>query len=265
MIAAFLLAAASQAAAPAAQAEICTLVTPRGDAVRVAAMSWSEDGNLLGLIPVAGTVWPRDTLAGERNSFDRSGAGQHRFVFGNEHGVVFELGPRLAGRPARAATLFRNAAAGPDLPLAFGYCEIGTAPEAVEAIATSVQPQSVGAGIPAFDPALWPESDCAMLLGDGRQVRVHFDLQGQTAVALASPGLWGGRRIVADMRWLNGSAGIFDHDGGPSGTAANYGSRSSSSAAKLIRFQRIGGGAAESLNGYAICGYATTVRRAAEQ
>jgi hypothetical protein len=266
VIAALFLAMASQAASPPGpQAEICTLLTPRGDAVRIAAMSWSTEGDRLGLIPVAGTIWPRETIAGARNRFDRSPAGPRRFIFGDAHGVVFELGERLAGRPARSATLFRNAEEGPGLPLAFGYCERGPAPDAEDALDTSVQPASVGAGIPAFDTALWPETDCAMLLGDGRRVRISFDLQGRSGVALTSPDLWGGHRVVADMRWLESGAGLFDHDGGPSGTAMNYGSRTGSSVARLIRFQQIGGGAAAGLNGYAICGASTTVRRAVAQ
>jgi hypothetical protein len=256
-------AAAFQASPSIPQAELCTLVTPRGDVVRVAAMAWSTDGSRLGLVPVAGSAWPREAIAGLRNRADRGREAPPQFVFGDAQGVVFEFGPRLAGRAGRSATLFRKAEDGTGLPLAFGYCERGPAPAAEDAIDTAVQPAAVGANIPAFDPALWPETDCAMLLGDGRQLRIAFDLQGRDGVALTSPGLWGGRRIVADMRWLNGAAGVFDHDGGPTGTAANYGA--GTSAAKLIRFQRIGGDAAEGLNGYAICGYPTVVRRAAAQ
>lgn len=262
VIAALFLAAASQAAA---QAEICTLVTPRGDTIRVAAMAWSSDGTRLGLVPAAGSAWPREAIAGVRNRAAGRPAGPPRFLFGDAHGLVFEFGQRLAGRTARSATLFRNAEEGSGLPLAFGYCALGPAPEALDAVDTSVQTASAGAGIPAFDPVLWPERDCAMLLGDGRQVRLNFDLQGRDGVAVTSPGLWGGRRVVADMRWLDGAAGVFDHDGGPSGTAANYGSSSGSSAVKLIRFQRIGGDAAANLTGYAICGYPTVERRAVAQ
>lgn len=260
MIAALSLLAAVQGAP---QAEICTLLTPRGDAVRVAAMAWSTDGSRLGLVPATGSAWPREAIAGVRNRADRGRNAPPQFTFGDAHGVVFEFGPRLAGRPGRSATLFRRAEDGTGLPLAFGYCELGPAPDAEDAVDTSVQPASVGAGIPAFDPALWPQTDCAILLGDGRQLRLVFDLQDRDGVALTSAGLWGGHRIVADMRWLNASAGLFDHDGGPSGTAANY--VSGSSAAKLIRFQRIGGDVADGLAGYAICGFGTIERRPAAQ
>ncbi|HTU12767.1 MAG TPA: hypothetical protein VMG08_17895 [Allosphingosinicella sp.] len=266
VIGAFLLAAAAQAAAPAAaQAEICTLVTPRGDLVRVAAMAWSSDGTQLGLIPVAGGVWPREAIVGTRNRAGRGRAGGPRFLFGNARGLAFELGERLASQPARSATLFRNAESGPGLPLAFGYCAFGPAPPAEDAVDTSAQPAAVGADIPAFDPALWPEQDCAMLLGDGRRIRLGFDLRGRDAVSLSSAELWGGRRLMADMRWLPSGVGLFDHDGGPTGTAANYGVDSGSSAAKLISFQSLGGNAAESLKGYAICGYQAVVRRAVAQ
>lgn len=260
VIAALSLLAAVQAAP---QAEVCTLVTPRGDAVHVAAMAWSSDGSRLGLVPVSGGVWPREAIVGTRVSTGHNRGAPPRFVFGDAHGLVFELGPRLAGRTDRAATLFRNGADGPGLPLAFGYCAMGPAPAADDAVDSTAQPASAVANIPAFDPALWPESDCAMLFGDGRQARVNFDLQGRDSVAITSPALWDGHRVVADLRWLDQAAGVFDHDGGPTGTAANYGA--GSSAVKLIRFQRFGGGAPESLNGYAICGYAAVVRRAAQQ
>jgi hypothetical protein len=256
------LALAAQAS-PARQAEICALVTPRGDTVRVAALAWSNDGSRLGLAPSAGSVWPREAIVGTRNRTDARPEAPPQFVFGGANGLVFEFGPRLAGRTGRSATLFRRAEDGTGLPLAFGYCERGPEPAVEDAADSTAQPAAVGMNIPAFDPALWPENDCAMLLGDGRQIRVNFDLQGRDGVALTSPDLWSGRRVVADMRWLNDAAGVFDHDGGPSGTAANY--RAGASAVKLIRFQRIGGGAPEGLNGYAICGYATVVRRAAEQ
>jgi hypothetical protein len=261
MIAALLL----QAATPAVpQGEICTLVTPRGDAVRVAAMPWSTDGSRLGLVPMAGSAWPREAIAGVRNPAAPNRQAPPQFSFGNARsGVVFEFGPRLAGRMDRSATLFRKAEDGTGLPLAFGYCARGPAPDTEDAVDTSVQPASVGADIPAFDVALWPQDDCAMLLSDGRQLRINFDLPSRTSVALTSPGLWGGRRLVTDMRWLNGRAGMFDHDGGPTGTAANYGN--GTSAAKLIRFQRLGDGAGDGLSGYAICGYETVVRRATAQ
>lgn len=260
----FLLAAAQAASPSAPQAEICTMLTPRGDVVRAAALAWSSDGSRLGLVPVPGGIWPREAIVGMRRTAETRGA-RPRFVFGDSSGVILEFGDRFTGRPARAVTLFRNAAAGPYLPLAYGYCEFGPAPQAEDAADTSTQPASVGAGIPAFDPALWPERDCAMLLGDGRRVRITFDLRDGGGVALTSPELWGERRIVAAIGWSANGVGVFDNDGGPTGTAVSYGTRSVSSVARLIRFERIGGRTATNLSGYAFCGAATTVRRAVAQ
>lgn len=251
LLAAALQAAAAPAASAAPPAEICALVTPRGDVLHFAAMPWSEDGSRLGLAPAQGSAWPADAIVGTRN---RAG----RFGFGREGGVVFELGARVAGRLARSATLYRNQ--GDGLPLAFGFCQPGPAPDVADAVDTSAQPAAVGADIPAFDPQNWPIEDCGLLLSDGRRVRFGYHHVGPDRVNLTSADLWPGETVTASSGEDGKTAAqVFRRPGGPDGVVSLV--VVPPRGASLIRILHLGVATAPDLTAYGICGYREVVRR----
>src|ERR1700710_2336314 len=194
-MASLLRAVALQAAVPppAQQAEICSLVTPRGDAIHFAAMAWSRDGSRLGLAPVDGSSWPADAIVGTRSPTPGGG-----FVFGHGRGIAFDLGDRVTGRLDRSATLFGNEGRG--LPLAFGFCRLGPAPDVADAVDTLVQPAAVGADIAAFDPQHWPSDRCALLLSDGRRMRFAYHVSAGNRMRLSSADLWPGGPVIATIR-----------------------------------------------------------------
>ena len=261
MVAALALLAMAAAQPAAAEAvPVCALVTPGGHAIGFY-IGGDDRPDHIRLSATAGSVWPAATL---RASAGRSGSNL-RFAIGTgRRGLTLELRSLAAGQTQRLASLFLRDGQSTGVPVAFGYCE----DRPVDATATppSSDPAAVGADHEAFDPARWPEDDCALLLSDGRRLRFSFTLTRDEQLRFASRELWAGRSLTLPVRWLEsrefvqlGAFGGEGGDGGPEGLQMMYveGRR----AAKLIRFRQLGDAGMPGLSGYGICGYSGTVRR----
>ena len=261
MVAALAFLAMASVAQPAAEAvPVCTLVTPGGHAIGFY-IGGDDQPNHIRLSATSGSIWPAATL---RASAGRSGSSL-RFAIGTgRRGLTLELRNLAAGQTQRLASLFLRDGETTSVPVAFGYCE----DRPVDATATlpSSDPAAVGADQAAFDPARWPEDDCALLLSDGRRIRFTFTLTKDEQLRLASRELWAGRSITMPIRWLEsrefvqlGAFGGEGADAGPEGLQMMF--VDERRAAKLIRFRRLGDAAMPSVSGYGMCGYSGRVRR----
>ena len=255
---AFLALAAAQPAAEAVP--VCTLVTPGGNPVGFY-IGGDDAPNRVRLSPTSGSIWPAATLVA---SIERSGSSL-RFTLGTgPRGLTLELRSLAAGQTQRLASLFLRQGQSTTVPVAFGYCE--DRPVDAHATPPSSDPAAVGADLAAFNPARWPEDDCALLLSDGRRIRFTFTLTRDEQLRLASRELWAGRSVTLPIRWLEsrefvqlGAFGGDGAEGGPEGLQMLFVDRPR--AAKLIRFRRLGDPGMANLSGYGFCGYPGTVRR----
>lgn len=246
----------------------CALTTPAGDNVRFSVPAWEEDGEEIALVAGQESIWPTRTLPGARNIMTGSERARRMFAFGSGNGVALEIGEAAGENPSsRPATLFRRDRQRVGLPLAYGFCSQPAERRVMiyRMIDTNFDPREIGATIPAFDPAGWPERDCGLVLGDGRQGRFSFNLTGGDQVRLAGSGLWGGRPVSLPIRWQDRGDGLqfgtFGRRGGPNGSQTMYVEQSSGNAVKLIHLSDLGDVAANTEGGYAICGYRGIVRR----
>ena len=257
---AFLAMAAAAQPAGAETVPVCTLVTPGGQAVGFY-LGGDDRPNHIRLSATSGSIWPAATL---RASAGRSGSNLLFAIGTGQRGLTLELRGLAPGQTQRLASLFLRDGQTSVLPVAFGYCE----DRAVDATATppAAEAVAVGADLAAFDPARWPDDDCALLLSDGRRIRFTFTLTRDEQLRLASRELWAGRSVTLPMRWLESrefvQLGAFGADGtedGPEGLQMMFVDRRR--AAKLIRFRRLGDASMPNLSGYGMCGYSGTVRR----
>lgn len=252
---ALVLALSQAGAADVPDVPVCSLVTPRGDAVGFF-VAGDENPDRILLSPTPGSAWPARTIVGVRQA-------PLQFAIGERDGFVLELRPDSTGRFRRSATLFLRHNRHTSLPAAFGFCEDRRAPgEPTEVVA---EQSDVGANDAAFDPAHWPQHDCGLILSDGRRGRFDFTLTQGDQVRLASAELWSGHPVTVRIQWRNANdvqLGTFGRDGGPDGVQMMFvdGAR----AVKLVRLQQLGDPSAPQLTGYAICGYNQIVRRRAD-
>lgn len=257
MIAALLIAALQDAAAPPAAPYSCNLATPGGDRVAFMISSLRQEDSDIHLFAADGSVWPSRTLPAARGVARPEPSDRRWFAVGGGDGLLLEL-PRALATGPQAATLFRRKGRGISVPVAYGYCAPIPADTAVvyKPVDLSADPRRVGQDLPMFDPAKWPARDCALLLSDGTRSRMTFTLTRDTA-ELSGERLWGGHPQKLPIQWRQGQGvqvGTFRNPGGLSGFQTMY--AEGSTAAKLIRFQD------KDVNGYAICGYNDVVRRA---
>jgi hypothetical protein len=262
VIAAMIALALSQPAAPdrATAALHCSLVTPRSDAVGFVIPSWDESRDEISISGSEGTAWPRRTLAGRRGALTGSPGAARMFAFGSGNGLALEVAAS-PNQEIRSATLYRRSGRRVGLPLAFGFCAVRPDPAVHGMPDRNADSAEIGANIPAFDPARWPEGDCGLVLSDGRRVPFRFTLPNRDQVRLWSPALWADGPVTMAMRWDGGArsiSGSFARSGGPSGRQAT--AVSAPLAVRLIRLWQIGG--PTGLTGFGICGM-QLVRRAA--
>jgi len=256
MIAALLMAALQTTAAPSAAPYSCRLSTPGGDKVDFTIASLRDNDTDLDLFAADDSAWPSRTLPAARG-VSRPEPGDRRwFAMGGGDGLLLEL-PSSAAAGPQAATLFRRKGRGITVPVAYGYCAPAPAGNTIiyNVIDASADPRAVGQNMAIFDPARWTEPDCALLLSDGTRSRMKFTLKGET-VELSGERLWGGHPQKLPIKWLHGQGvqvGTFARPGKLSGIQTMY--VDDGTAAKLIRFQD------KDVNGYAICGYSSVVRR----
>ena len=257
MVVAALLLAFAQPAEP---VPVCTLVPPGGQNVGFF-IGGDDAPDTIRLSATPGSVWPTATLRATRMA--ASGANLRFSLGGDSGGLVLELGGLAVGRTQRPATLFRRDNQRITLPVAFGYCE--DRPVNANAPPPSADAAAVGADNPAFDPARWPQEDCALLLSDGRRIRFSFTLAGESQLRLGSRELWSGRTVSVPMRWGQArdsvQLGTFGSAGGPEGVQMMFVAQPR--AVKLVRFRALGEPSMPSLTGYGICGYAEVARRPA--
>lgn len=254
ILATFLLALAQPPAGAIAAVPTCSLVTPRGD--RIAFFVWSGgDRSRFNVTGVPGSAWPTHTLAGTRHDMARNG---HWFVIGGDEGVGLMLSAPEPGATRRAATIVSRSQRLPAMPLAYGFCDERPAPGTAEPPAN---PGATEADSPVFNPDLWPDDDCAMLLSDGRPIRFQFALLGPSNMRIQSQALWSGRPVTTRLRWgtPGQSQASFDAPDGPEGD--HFFMDQAQRAVRMIRFRRLGGGEPAGLNGYGICGYRAVRRR----
>ena len=239
----------------------CSLVTPAGETVGFVAPSWDESSDDIRLVGTEGSLWPTRTLPGQRGIMTGTPRAARMFAFGGGNGLALDIGESSQIQRLREARLYRRDGERVGLPVAFGFCRQLPAPGSMiyRALDLSANPREIGANIPAFDPAQWPQSRCGLILSDGRRIPLQFSLSGQDQVRLSSPALWEGRPQTMAIRWgtIGGEqAGSFSRRGGPEGLQIM--SVVGSSAVKLIWLRNIGGPAP---SGFGICGYKEVVRR----
>ncbi len=255
MVTAALLLALAQPAEP---VPTCTLVAPGGQNIGFF-IGGDEAPDKIRLSATPGSVWPTATLRATR--MNAAGANLRFTLGGDQGGLVLELGGLAVGRTQRPATLFRREGQHTTLPVAFGYCE--DRPVSATAPAPSDDPAAVGADNPAFDPARWPQEDCALLLSDGRRLRFSFTLTGETQLRLGSPELWSGRTVSTEMTRLQArdsvQLGRFGSAGEPQGVQMMFVDQPL--AVRLIRFRALGEPSMADLTGYGICGISGIARR----
>jgi len=238
ILATFLLALAQPPASAADTMPTCSLVTPRGD--RIEFFIWSgDDASQFNFTRVPGSAWPTHTLAGTRRNMERN---VPWFIIGGTDGVGLMLSPQEAGATRRAATLIGRSQRLAALPLAYGFCEERPAPETAEPPASL---DATEGDSPAFNLDLWPFQDCALLLSDGRRVRLVYQERGESDVRMQSQALWSGRPVTTTLHWSDPSRASFDSPDGPEGNQLFLvnGWR----AVKVIRFRRLGGGESDDL------------------
>jgi len=253
--AAILLALFQSAAADAQTIPTCSMVTPRGDPIGF--IVWSGDNpSEVNFTATPGSVWPQRTLVGSTRNV-RSNL--LWFVIGDSNGFILTMSAPARGSAQRPATLMpRNGREAP-VARAYGFCEERPVP--TDAEAPGAQRNETGSDGPAFDPALWPEEDCALILSDGRRDRLRFTLTGRDEVQLQSPVLWSGRPVTAPVRWTESRGaptGNFTGRDGLEGTQIML--TNGSHAAKLVHFGNLGDSSMPNASGYAICGYRAIVR-----
>lgn len=249
----------------------CALVTPGGDAVNFAIPAWSETEQDVSLVAGRDTVWPQRTLPGARGMMSDSPGAESVIAFGGASGLALEVAPAAINQRQRAATLYRRDRRRLALPVAFGSC--ASPPERVSMIYRAIDLNApagqIGADIPAFDPAHWPESDCGLILSDARRMRFSFRLDPAGSVRVSSPNLWSGRPVTLSMRWgrpRNGlQFGSFGRRGGPTGTQVMHVNQNQGNGVKLIQLSSLGDPSAADGSGYAICGYRGLVRGRARE
>jgi hypothetical protein len=254
---ALFLALAQPATATAAEAvPVCSLVTPRGDAIGFFIGGDDAPGQIR-LSATPGSAWPTATLQASRLR-----AANLRFAIGGARdGLLLELGNQSAGQSRRPATLFLRDGDRVTVPVAYGFCE--DRPVTANAPEPAPNAASGAADGPAFNPALWPEEDCALILSNGRRMRFDFTLTGENQLRLDSRDLWSGRSVSTSIRWLEPresvQLGAFGRDGGPEGLQMMFVAQPM--AAKLVRFAKLGDPSLPNVTGYGICGYRTVTRR----
>lgn len=255
MILALALASLQPAAAGGEAVPNCALTTPSGEVARF--FIWGDDSpGRVRLTGSAESVWPAGTVVGTREEDPAA----LRFAIGGPDGLSLQLGQQVQGRRQRTATLFRREGGRPTLPVAYGYCEDQQV--AVDPPEPGTDPNAVGVGIPAFDPAGWPDSDCGIILSDGRMTRLRFTIQPNDRVRLEGAGLWSDRPVAAGIRWVASGGvqvGTFSGDGGLTGVQFMF--TSPSQAARAIRIENFGDPLLTDVSGYALCGYKHIERR----
>ncbi len=253
MVAAALLLTLAQPAEP---VPVCSLVTPGGQNIGFF-IGGDDSADHIRLSATPGAVWPTATL---RAAQVASTGANLRFAIGGDRGLTLELGNLAVGRTQRPATLFRREGQRTTLPLAFGYCE--DRPVNANAPPPSADPAAVGADNAAFDPARWPQEDCALLLSDGRRLRFTFTVTGETQLRIASHDLWSGQAVSTEIRLQSRDTiqlGTFGRSGGPEGVQMMFVQQPL--AVKLVRFRALGEPSMPTLTGYGICGMSGVERR----
>jgi hypothetical protein len=252
-MAALLLALAQPAAAEAVP--VCSLVTPGGNAIGFF-VGGDDAPDKIRLSATSGSIWPQATLRASRLSSGRFAIGAER------RGLALELGSLPAGQTQRSATLLLRDGERTSLPVAFGYCE--DRPVDATAAAPSADPRAVGADNAAFNPARWPQYDCALLLSNSRSLRFRFTLTERNDLRLESRELWSGRPVSTTIRWAESpnsvQLGAFGSEGGPEGLQMMF-VDDRSRGVKLFRFRKLGDPSLPNVSGYGICGFTGLVRR----
>jgi len=256
-------------AAPPALVPTCALVAPNGASIGFKMTPWEPEDDTMGLIATEGSVWPSAVLVGDRVTRMPARYAGRAWAFGGDEGIIVLLGDADAGRAWQPVTLFRRAGARIGLPLAYGFCR--PAPRyTIHAAYDPANEYAIGDGIAAFDPARWPEGDCALILQSERRLRIRYGLQNATTVRFQSAGLWGRRPITVPLardpvQQRGMSRAHFERRGGPTGDELFFADESGGNAVKLLIFRDLGGAAAHDQAGFAICGYRGVTRRAAQQ
>jgi len=270
MVSAALIAGALVAqAAPPALVPGCALVAPDGASIGFKMAPWESADDTMGLIPTGGSVWPTAVLVGDGVTRMPARYAGRAWAFGGDEGIIVLLGDAEAGRDWQPVTLFRRAGARIGLPLAYGFCR----PAPRDMIHPAYDPANeyvIGDGIAAFDPARWPEGDCALILQSERRLRIRYGLQNAATVRFQSADLWGRRPLSAALtRDPVQQRGVgrarFERRGGPAGDELFFVDEAGGSAVKLLTFRDVGGAGARDQAGFAICGYRGITRRAAQQ
>ncbi|MEA3042513.1 MAG: hypothetical protein QOH47_351 [Sphingomonadales bacterium] len=247
----------AQSAAPAA-VPTCVLVAPNGDPIGFKLTPWDESGETMGLLATEGSVWPTATLVGDRMAAMPAGDAGRAFAFGGDRGIVVLLGDPEAGRGWQPVALFRRAGGRMSLPLAHGFCQPGPRFTVHRPYDPAADPAAIGDAIAAFDQALWPKDDCALLAQDGRRLRMRYRLRDSGTVEFQSTELWGREPLAATLtheRVQRGRPGRarFVRRTGPSGHELFF--VDDTSGVKLITFLELRGTGARDQAGFAICGY----------
>ena len=258
-----LLASQPAPAVETAEVPVCTMTTPRGDALRF--FLWGDPApNSIRMTALPGSAWPAGTLVGTRPQ----GETGSRFDLGSRDGFRLELSSQAQGRSQRAATLLGRANGEVTLPLAYGFCQDE------EVAADPPEPLAdrnlVGADHAAFDSEQWPVEDCALLLSNGRRIRIDPTLERNGSFSLLSTDLWSGRPVNVTMRDA-GSAASFGQNGTPQGVRVLFSdftrrpdrSRDPNQgrAPVLVRFQDLNEPSLPGVTGYAISGMKQIIRR----
>jgi hypothetical protein len=254
-----------QGAAETRQPQICSLVTPGGDPVGFTIPTLDASSDEIAVVARENSVWPKRTLPAARGYVKPEPPGKWWFALGGADGLVLELGEPEPRSSRRTATLLARETRRPGVPLAYGFCAPPAQPITVVSLPIDEAAgfSDIGQKIAAFDPRKWPEQSCGLLLEDGRRMSFTFTLTGGDWLELASPTLWGGKKVSLSIKWLPArgvQVGAFSRRRGPEGvqTMIVDGSR----AAKLIRFQKLGDASIPGAGAWGICGYGEIVRRA---
>lgn len=254
VIASFALAAMQPTAAETVRVPVCRLVAARGEDVRF--FLWADDApGSVRISALPGSVWPSGTVVGTRPERETGSS----FNLGGRNGLRLELSPQAQGQSQRAVTLFARENDRPIVPLAYGFCQ------EEQVTANPPEPASdrslVGADNAAFDSEQWP-TDCALLLSDGRRIRLQPTLQQDGSFRLSSADLWSGRPVTVRMRTSNSNrmtVGSFGEADTPQGVRVLFLDRTRASV--LIRFQSLDDPALPGVSGYSICGIRRIERR----
>jgi hypothetical protein len=260
-----LAATAEPSSAPPAEPQLCSLVTPAGDAISFTIVGLSDASDEIGLVPSQESVWPERTLPAARGFVKPEPPGNRWFALGGGDGLVVELGSAGPVRSRRPAVLLRRHIHRAGLPLAYGFCEAPAQPITViyAPVDPAADPTQVGQGLPAFDVKRWSERSCAVLLDNGRRTSLRFAIKPGNALELASPLLWRGKTLRLPIRWSDApgaQVGTFGRRGGPAGTQTMI--VDGGAAGKLIHFADVGDESMPGVTGYGICGYQGVTKKA---